>query len=98
MTARWSLWLALAGAVVCGYGIVTSGVGRAAERPGPHVIVLFAPLPTHEQMAAEDNRPRSIFTLSVPFADRAACERQRRRLVVMVAGGRVVCLPAEVGR
>lgn len=31
MTARWSLWLALAGAVVCFYGILTSGVGRAAE-------------------------------------------------------------------
>lgn len=31
MTARWSLWLAMAGAALCLYGIVTSGVGRAAE-------------------------------------------------------------------
>lgn len=31
MTVRWPLLLALAGAAICAYGVLTSKVGRAAE-------------------------------------------------------------------
>lgn len=69
--------------------VVAISIARAAERNGAFEITLLLP---------PDADRRNIFTLSGAYADRGACERAKKRLIVMAAGARVVCYPAETRR
>lgn len=91
---RTKLWYWIAGAAVIIGCIAFARYASGAERfnPGPHEIVLLLP-----PIEAEPDR-RNQFALSDEKPDRDACERAKKRLVVVVTGGRLVCLPVEMAR
>lgn len=88
---RSKLWYWIAGAAVIIGCIGVARYASGAER-SPYEIVLQMP-----PIEAEPDR-RGIFVLSHGYADKDICERAKTRLVVMVKGGKVLCLPAETAR
>lgn len=100
---RLALWVVGAFAILGGISLARGCKdASAAERysDGPHEIVLFLPpLPQSASLVDhEANTRQNIFTLSAPYADRETCNRAKLRLVVMVKGGKMVCLPPETRR